>query len=203
MPCDAGRDRVDAHPVLGGFDCTATGQRHHSGLGRGVMGLRVLRSPAQNTGVVHNHAPVIGLPEVAQRRARRSHDRGERDVQDTIPLVVSHIDHRCLSTQSGIVDQHVEPAESGGGRRDERIHLCGGGDVTHHAFHSAEAERHQFFPGLGEAAFVVIRDHHVGSLGECASCGRRTDTGTRRSGHHQHLPDEQTVALDLRGRGRQ
>ena len=140
MPGEAGRYRVDPHAVLNGFDCAATGQGHHTRLGRRVVRLRVLRPPAQHAGVVDDHAAVVRIAEVAQRGTGGTHRRGQRHVEYAVPLLVGHVDHRGCATQARVVDQDVQPTHPRGRRGDKRVDLCGGRDVADHALHSAETE---------------------------------------------------------------
>ena len=140
VPRDARRDGVDPDAVLDGFDCTAAGQRHHAGLGRGVVRLRVLCAPAQDAGVVDDHAAVRGVAEVPQRRAGGAQHRCQRDVEDAVPFLVGHVDDRRLPAEAGVVDQDVDAAHLAPWSSDQRVDLGGGRHVAHHALDPAQPE---------------------------------------------------------------
>ena len=203
VPGDARRDRVDPHPVLDGFDCAATGQRHHAGLGRRVVRLRVLRAPAQHAGVVDDDPAVAGVAEVPQRRAGGPHHRRQRHVQDAVPLVVGHVDHRRLPAQAGVVHQHVQPAQPCGRRGDQRVDLRGGCDVARPRSRPGRARARQLVAGLAEPAFVVVGDDDVGTLGQRTTRRRRTDAGAGRGGHDDDLAVQKPVSGNLFRRDRQ
>ena len=165
VPRDARRDRVDPHAVLDGFDCAATGQRHHAGLGRGVVRLRMLRTPAEHAGVVDDHAAVAGVAEVPQRRAGRPHHRRQRHVEDPVPLLVGHVDDRGLPPRPALLTRtSSRPIRSA----VEAISAstCAV-DVTSQTTLSTRPRPKfgQLVPGLAEPAFVVVGDDDVGTLG--------------------------------------
>ena len=147
----------------------------------------MLSPPAQHAGVVDDRAAVPGVAEVGERRSRRAHDGGESDVEDAVPFVVGHIDHRGLPAQSGVVHQHVEPAQPGGGRGDQRVDLRRGSHVAHDALDSAESQRGQRISGLGQTPLVVIGDHDVGALQQRTTGRRRPDPGTGSRGDDDDL----------------
>ena len=69
------------------------------------------------------------------------------------------------AAKAGVVDQHVDASELGGGLVHECPHTGIVGDVTGDAGHA------ELGGGLGESPFVTVRDHHPGTLFEAASCG--------------------------------
>ena len=197
MPGDARRYRVDPHPVFGGFDCAATRQSHHSGLGRCIVRLRMLGPPPEHAGVVDDDAAMPGFAKVPQSRPGGPHHRGQADVENAVPFLIGHVDHRRLSTQSGVVDEHVEPTEAVDRRRDQRIDLRGGRDIADHPRHPAQAEVSQFDRGLGEPTFVMIGDDDVGPFEQRPTGSGRSDPGTGGRGHHHHFAGQQSVPGDL------
>ena len=70
--------------------CNESG--HHTGLRGGIVGLRMLRPPTKDAGVVDNCAAVAGVPEIGQRGTGGSHHRCQRDVENAVPFVVGHVD---------------------------------------------------------------------------------------------------------------
>ena len=147
----------------------------------------MLRPPAQNAGVVDDRAAVTGGTEVGKRRPGRTHDGGERDIEDTVPFVIGHIDHRGLPAQPGVVHQHVEPTQPGGGRGDQRIDLDRRRHVTHDALHPTKTQLQQRISGLGQTPLVVIGDHDVGALQQRTTGRRRPDPGTGSRGDDDDL----------------
>src|SRR5699024_8354627 len=120
------RDRVDPHTVVGSLDRRGAGERHDARLGRRVVGLCPLRAPAQHGGVVADYAGVRDVAEVAQRGTGGAGGPVQGDVQDAVPVLVAHVHEVAFAAQSGVVDEHVDPAARVGGAGDERV-LVGGG----------------------------------------------------------------------------
>ncbi len=126
----AGGDGVDADAVRGDVEGGAAGEGHHAGLGRGVVGLAGLGAPAQDGGVVDHRSPVALGHHLAQRGPGAAERAGEGDVEDPEPLLVGHVQDGGGAAQAGVVDQHVDAAEVGGGGLDQRLDLRLVGDVT-------------------------------------------------------------------------
>src|SRR5690606_37898046 len=101
---------VDADAEFGGFDGAAPGQGHHACLGGGVVGLAVLGAPAEDGGVVDDHAAVAGGAEVVQRGAGAAEGAVEGDVEDAVPLFVGHVDDRGFAAEARVVDHDVDAA---------------------------------------------------------------------------------------------
>ena len=80
---------------------------------------------------------------------------------------------------------------------NQRVDLGGGRHVAQHALDPAQPQRGQFVGRLPQPSFVVVGDHHVGTLGQGAPRGRRTDAGARGGGHHHHLAFQKSVSGNL------
>ena len=119
--------RVDPHAVLDGLDGTAPGQRHHAGLRGGVVDCECCARQPNTLALFTMTPPWPASRSSGPAGTRRAHHRGEADVEHPVPFLVGHVDHRRLPTETGVVDQHVQPAQPRGGRGDQRIDLRGGG----------------------------------------------------------------------------
>ena len=188
------RHRVDAHAVLGRLDRRTAGECHHSGLGRSVMRLPLLRAPAQHRGVVDHHAR---FPRIHRRQERAAHAENavERDVEHAEPLVIRHVDHRDFATQASVVDQHVDVAERIDRSGVECIDLVLPG-------HVADARGGACADGIGNAigrftqpALVEIADQQGCAFLGRALCRRKADAGASRRG------DDHGLALEQAARG--
>src|SRR5699024_11767436 len=115
----------EPHTVVGSLDRGGAGERHDARVGRRVVGLRPLRAPAQHGGVVDDHAAVRDVAEVAQRGTGGAEGPVQGDVQDAVPVLVAHVHELAFAAQSGVVDEHVDPAERVGGAGDGRVHVGG------------------------------------------------------------------------------
>jgi len=107
---EARRHGVDAHPGGRRFERRAAGEGHHPGLGRRVVSLADLRPPAEDRGVVDDHAR-LALHHVAQGGARTAEGAVEGDVEHRAPLLVGHLRERRRAAEPGVVDEDVETSQ--------------------------------------------------------------------------------------------
>jgi hypothetical protein len=191
---EAGRDRVDPDAVRRHIERRAPGERHHARLGRRVVRLAGLRTPAKHRGVVDDRAPAALRDHLAQRRAGAPERAGQRHVEHPRPLVVGHLHDRTGATQPGIVDHHIQTSTVVDRGFDEPSHARLVGDVTRHREDPVAVRLGEAVAGLGEAALVVVADHDPGALLQAAPRGRRPDARAGRGGHHDGLPVQKPVA---------
>ena len=180
----------------------AAGQRHHAGLGRGVVGLALLRAPADHRGVVDDHAllaggdhPLAGGPDAAE-------GAGQGDVEDLEPLLVGHLQDARGAAEAGVVDHDVDAAELVG-RVEQRADLGLVGDVADQLAHPVGAELlGQRLLGLREPALVgVAEDDRLRALLQRPSYDGRADAGAGGGRHDDDLAGQQVVAGDVVGGG--
>jgi hypothetical protein len=191
----AGGDGVDADAVRCDVEGGAAGQGHHAGLGRGVVGLAGLGAPAQDGGVVDHRSPVALGHHLAQRGPGAAERAGEGDVEDPEPLLVGHVQDGGGAAQAGVVDQHVDPAEAGGGGLDQRLDLRLVGDVAGLGPDPVAVGLGQFGAGGGQALVMLVADHDLGAFLQAAAGGGAADAGAGRGGDHDDLALEQVVAV--------
>ena len=203
MDGQAGRHSVDAHAVGGGLDRAATGERHHAGLGRRVVGLARLGPPPEHRRIVDDHPSLAPGVEVPEGGAGAAEGPGQRHVQDQGPLCVGHVHDIGLAAEARVVDGHVEPAVVLYGCVVEALHLGLHGHVAGHGQGADTGELGQLGQGVGrlsEPAVVCVGDDHGGAFFHASLGGGEPDARAGRRGDHDDLAVEEAVP---RGRDRE
>src|SRR5205823_4243592 len=128
------------------------------------------------------------------------------DVEDPAPLVVGHLDEVGGATESGVVDEDVEPAVAFLGEVEQRGDLFLVGDVAGQPGDAVGAE----LPGQGRGALldpagVGVAEDDAGALLKEAARGGAADAGSGGGGDDGGPPGEQVMTGDvgrrLGGRG--
>ncbi len=192
------RDGIDAYAELGGLECAAARQRHHPGFRGGVVSLFLLCPPAEHRSVVDDRPAATPL-HVRQHGARHAKGPGKGDIQHPRPFLVAHLDHALLATEAGVVDQHVDSAQSLLGRGDQRLDLFLNGHVAQLAVDRLEAGFSlELFHGLFQATGMDVRNHQrpAAFFGTAARRGI-ADAGTRGSGDQNGFASQQLVARHI------
>ncbi|MPN27166.1 hypothetical protein SDC9_174593 [bioreactor metagenome] len=189
---------IDAHAVRRGFQCRAAGEGHHPRLGRRVVRLFGLRTPAQDRCVVHDHTLAARLHHL-ERGTRHAESACQRDVDDLVPLVIRHVNHHAARTQTGIVDQHIDAAQGLISLVDQGLHLIFLAHVAQPAVNVGQAGLlFDLCNGFGQPALVYVRyEHRLAALFGAATRGGKADTGTCRGSDQSSLVLEQSVGSDV------
>ena len=193
MHRQARRDGVDAHAVLGGLDRGAAGERHHAGLGRGVVGLALLGAPAEHRGVVHDRA-LAALVHVGQHGAQAAERAGERHVEHLGPLLVGHVGDQAVAAEAGVVHPDVDVAEVLERGGEQRLHVVLVGDVAAQRDRAGAELLAERVGGLAEPALVGVGDDDAGALEQAATGERAADAGAGGGGDDHGRALEQAAA---------
>jgi len=194
------RDGVDPYTAFGSFQGAATGQGHDPGLGGGVMGLLLLRTPAQYRGVVDD-GPGTSALHMREHGAGHAHGAGEGDIQHRGPLFIRHLGQAHLPAKPGVVDQHIDTAQRIFSSCDQGLHVGFDGNVAQLPVDRLQAGFSlEPFDGFFEAARVDIGNHQgAAALFGTALGGGVTDTGAGCGGDQNRLARQQLVAGNIRG----
>jgi hypothetical protein len=143
----------------------AAGQAHDAGLGRGVLGWQQLGAGAAGDGADVDDGTAAPGPEVGQ--GGLGAQEGGLDVpgQDAVEaLLVDVVDvDRGVGAAAGVVDQHGDVAEGGGGAVEGAGGALPAGDVL------VDADDRHVFVGevghrAGEGVAVAVDQRHAGAL---------------------------------------
>ncbi len=170
--------------MLGRFHPRGAGQGHDAGLRRGVVGLPLLRPPADDGRVVDDHAGALRGHQ-PQRRPGAAEGAVQRHVEHLGPLLVGHVDDGGGAAEAGVVDEHVDPAVSLDRAGEQRLHLLFDRHVAGHREHVAERRSR-----LAEPALVPVGHDDRRALLDSPSGGGEADARAGRRGHDDDLPSE-------------
>ena len=123
----------------------------------------------------------------------------EGDVEHGVPLVVGHVDQQRRSTQTGVVDHHVDTTETIHRGPDQGLNVVLVGDVADLGERTSTGLGVQAVCGLLKASLVEVRDEHRGTLLYGSPGHGRADAGSGRGGDNDGLAREQAVTGNVGG----
>lgn len=123
----AGRNGVGGDAVASSLESDSAGESDDSGLGRGVVRLSEVSSPAHRG---KGQDPAVASLLHGRKHGTETEEAGrEVGVQHSVPVSVVHVGRAVVADDPGIVDQDIDSAPVGEDLPDPVVHFSGAAHV--------------------------------------------------------------------------